>query len=179
MGHNNKQRYKILLLYFIPACKQDLIGKTAAAKELIVSTFQWCLSVFRLGSVCSKSSVSHCRHGENAEGTRESCQVTFATSFVCVCRPERRVLNSTELYSAGLASTRLLVECPVSSTSYWLRPGFPTTWFWRWMRSTKISPVNSHVVEPICCIHGGRQGCQVGKMCCNTGSVGQIQTRPC
>lgn len=30
----------------------------------------------RLGSLCSQSTVPHCRHGEDAEGTGQNCQVT-------------------------------------------------------------------------------------------------------
>lgn len=42
LGHSNKQHHKIVLSYFNPAYKLTLTGKTLAAKELIVSTFQLC-----------------------------------------------------------------------------------------------------------------------------------------
>lgn len=31
---------------------------------------------FRLGSLCSESTIPHCRHGEDAEGTGKNCQVS-------------------------------------------------------------------------------------------------------
>lgn len=34
---------------------------------------------FRLGSLRSKSTIPHSRHGEDAEGTGENCQVTTST----------------------------------------------------------------------------------------------------
>ncbi len=62
------------------------------------------MSVFRLGSVCSKSPVPNCRHGEDAEGTGQECQVnvyTHALHLLFIKKITAVSLNALKVHIQG------------------------------------------------------------------------------
>lgn len=84
LSFGSKQINDTIKYYFHILCQWTNEIWLTKLLQWTVSTHKncvWCsscfvfLSVFRLGSVCSKSAVSHCRHGKNASGTRKGCQV--------------------------------------------------------------------------------------------------------
>lgn len=68
-----------------------------------------------------------------------------SASFVFTVYWNKLILTSSNiLFSSpsGLVSTQWLDVCQASWMSFWLRPVYPMTWFWRWMRSMTTSQVN-------------------------------------
>lgn len=66
---------------------------------------------FRLGSLCSKSSIPHRRHGEDAEGTGKNCQVTNYLSYTTEKRLTHLYITHSYLFTKPIVHVPFVGWC--------------------------------------------------------------------